>query len=257
MIGPLFAAAAALDHYQSSPERQAFVEDRPYNHWEADYLTKLWSAMHRDFGEKYLYAPADRVLPPPKPGERRVVFIGDSITDLWDLARFFPGQPYINRGIGGQVTAQMVLRFEQDVVSLRPAAVVVLAGINDLHGALQRESNEGIEANWRAMADMARAHHIKVIFASIMPVNNYSDNARDMLTDRDPKRIRALNSWLADYCKRNRLEYADYYKVSVDPQGLLRADLTRDGLHPLPAGYRLMAPVAKAAIDRALGRGRP
>lgn len=179
MIALLLAVTAVPDHYQSSPERQAMVEPRRFNHWEADYLARLWSAMHQDFGEKYLYAPADKALPPPRPGEKRVVFLGDSITDLWDLARFFPGKPYVNRGIGGQVTAQMVLRFQQDVVDLKPAAVVILAGINDLHGALQRESDEGIEANWEAMADMAEAHHIKVVFGAILPVNNYTDNARD------------------------------------------------------------------------------
>jgi lysophospholipase L1-like esterase len=260
MIALLLAAAAAAQppHYQSSPERRTFVDERSYNHWEADYLAKLWSAMKQDFGEKYLYAAADKALPPPKPGEKRVVFIGDSITDLWDLARFFPGKPYINRGVGGQVTAQMVLRFHQDVIALKPAAVVIFAGINDLHGALQRESDEGIEANWEAMADMAEAHRIKVVFASIMPVNDYTDNARYMLSDRDPKRIRALNAWLEAFCRRRGFPYADYYKVSVDSEGLLRADLTRDGLHPLPEGYRVMAPVAQAAIDRALaGRQRP
>ena len=252
MIALLLAAAAVPDHYQSSPERQALVEDRRYNHWEADYLAKLWSAMHRDFGEKYLYAPADNALPPPRPGEGRVVFLGDSITDLWDLTKSFPGKPYVNRGIGGQVTAQMVLRFQQDVVALKPKAVVILSGINDLHGALQQETDAGIEANWTAMADMAQAHHIKVVFASIMPVNNYTDNARDMLVDRDPKRIRALNAWLAAFCKKRGLQYADYYTPSVDRDGLLRAELTRDGLHPLANGYALMAPIAQAAIDRAL-----
>jgi lysophospholipase L1-like esterase len=104
------------------------------------------------------------------------------------------------------------------------------------------------------MADMARAHHIKVVFASIMPVNNYTDNARDMLADRDPKRIRALNRWLVAFCKRRGLQYADYYKVSVNRDGLLRADLTRDGLHPLANGYALMAPVVAVAIDRALSQ---
>ena len=254
MIALLLAAASVPDHYQSSPERQNFAEDRQYNHWEADYLTRLWSAMHRDFGEKYLYAPADRALPAPRPGEKRVVFLGDSITDLWDLAKFFPGKPYINRGIGGQVTAQMVLRFQQDVVGLRPAVVVILSGINDLHGALQRESDQGIEENWQAMADMADAHHIKVVFASVMPVNNYTDNARDMLADRDPKRIRALDAWLVAFCNRRGLQYADYYRATVDRDGLLKAELTHDGLHPLANGYRLMAPVAQAAIDRALAQ---
>jgi lysophospholipase L1-like esterase len=130
--------------------------------------------------------------------------------------------------------------------------VVILSGINDLHGALQRESGAGIEANWTAMADMAQAHHIKVVFASIMPVNNYTDNARDMLADRDPRRIRALNAWLAAFCRRRGFQYADFYKATVDRDGLLKAELTRDGLHPLSSGYGLMAPIAQAAIDRAL-----
>jgi len=250
----LAAAAPQPPRYQSSPERRAFTDGRRYGKLEGDYYALLWSAMKQDFGEKYLYAAADKALPPPKRGERRVVFLGDSITDLWDLARYFPGKPYINRGIGGQVTAQMVVRFQQDVVALKPAAVLILAGINDLHGALQRESDEGIEANMQAMADMAQAHHIKVVFASIMPVNNYTDNARNMLADRDPKRIRALNAWLAAFCKNRGFQYADYYGEMVNKDGLLRADLTRDGLHPQPLGYGLMAPVAQAAIGRALGQ---
>jgi len=255
MIGLLFGLAAATaepPHYQSSPERRTFTDARSYGEWEDAYLAKLWSAMKQDFGERYLYADADKALPPPRPNEKRVVFIGDSITDLWDLARFFPGKPYINRGIGGQVTAQMVLRFQQDVVALKPAAVVILAGINDLHGALQRETDEGIETNWTAMADMAEAHHIKVVFASVTPVNNYTDNARFMLADRDPQRIRRLNAWLADFCRKRGYPFADYYKAMIDKNGLLRADLTRDGLHPLAQGYALMAPVARAALDRAL-----
>jgi len=250
----LAAAAAAAEpaYYQSSPERRTFTDERTYDHWMADYLTKLWSGMKQDFGEKYLYAAADKALPSPAPGEKRVVFIGDSITDLWNLGHFFPGKPYVNRGIGGQVTAQMVLRFHQDVVDLKPAAVVILAGINDLNGALQRESDQAIEANWEAMADIADVHHIRVVFASIMPVNNYTDNARNMLAERDPRRIRALNAWLADFCRQRGYPLADYYKATVDKDGLLRADLTHDGLHPLAQGYGLMAPVVEAAIEQAL-----
>lgn len=258
MIGLLLglAAAAAEPHYQSSPERRTFSDQPSYGEWEDAYLGKLWSGMKQDFGERYLYAEADKALPPPRRHEGRVVFIGDSITDLWDLARFFPGKPYINRGIGGQVTAQMVLRFQQDVIALKPDVVVILAGINDLHGALQRESDEGIEANWTAMADMAQAHHIRVVFASITPVNNYTDNARFMLADRDPQRIRRLNAWLADFCRRRGHSFADYHAAMVDRQGLLRADLTRDGLHPLAQGYSLMTSVVEPVIERALRGGR-
>lgn len=256
MIALLLATTAVPDHYQSSPERRTVVEQRVYNHWEADYLAKLQPSMMQDFGEKYLYAPADKALLPPKPGERRVIFLGDSITDLWDLAKYFPGKPYINRGIGGQVTAQMVLRFHQDVVDLKPAAVVILAGINDLHGALQREDDAGIEANWETMADIADAHGIRVVFGAILPVNNYTDNARDMLADRDPKRIARLNAWLAAFCKRRGYPIADYYKVTVNKDGLLQADLTRDGLHPLAGGYARMAPVVATAIEQALEHSR-
>lgn len=255
MIGLLLglvAVAVEPPRYQSSPERRTFTDDRTYGKLEGDYYAKLWSAMKQDFGERYLYADADKALPPPRADEKRVVFIGDSITDLWDLARFFPGKPYINRGIGGQVTAQMVLRFQQDVVALKPAAVVILAGINDLHGALQRDSDEGIESNWTAMADMAEAHHIGVVFASITPVNNYTDNARFMLADRDPQRIRRLNAWLADFCRRRGYRFANYHAAMADRQGLLRADLTRDGLHPLSQGYSLMASVVEPVIERTL-----
>jgi lysophospholipase L1-like esterase len=174
---------------------------------------------------------------------------------LWDLHRSFPGKPYINRGIGGQVTAQLVVRFHQDVIALKPAAVVILAGINDLQGGLQRESDAGIEADWEAMADMADAHRIKVVFGALLPVNNYTENARNMLAERDPKRIRSLNAWLAAFCKRRGYALADYYAASVDRDGMLQAALTQDGLHPLAPGYARMARAAEAAIERAIGQG--
>ena len=212
-----------------------------------------------DFPQLATYRDRNAQLGPPAAGEKRVVFFGDSITEGWARSwnQFFAGKPYIDRGISAQTTEQMVLRFHQDVIGLHPAVVVILAGINDVQGALQRETDEGIEANWEAMADMADAHGIKVVFASILPVNNYTDNARDMLANRDPRRIRALNDWLREFCQRRGFQYADYYQVSVNGAGLLRADLTRDGLHPLPEGYRLMAPVAQAAIDRALDKHGP
>lgn len=251
-MGPLLLlAAAAATGYQSSPPRRTVVP-RTFNHWIAGYRAQLLPSMERDFGEKYLYAAANAALPPPAPAERRVVFLGDSITDRWDLARAFPGRPYVNRGIGGQVTAQMVLRFHADVVALRPAAVVILAGINDLTDVLQEETDNGIEANWQAMAEMARAHGIAVVFASVMPVNNYTANARDMLKDRDPARIAALNRWLRGWCAEQGYGFADYAAAVTDARGLLRADLTQDGLHPDAAGYARMAPVAEAAIGRAL-----
>lgn len=237
--------------YQSSPERRV-VQERDWGPWLGPFRTKLIPSLMRDFGERYIYADANRALGAPRPGERRVVFLGDSITDRWNLSRFFPGKPYVNRGIGSQVTAQMILRFHQDVVALHPAAVVILSGVNDVQGFLQQETPEQIEANWETMADLADRHGIKVVFGSILPVNNYTEQARDVLKERNPAELRALNTWLRDFCRRRGYGYADYHAVLVDGRGLMRRDLTTDGIHPLNAGYARMAPIAQAAINRAL-----
>jgi lysophospholipase L1-like esterase len=247
------APGSAQDHYQSSPERRT-VAEKDWGPWLGPFRAKLVPSLMQDFGERYLYAAANRALPPPRPGERRVVFLGDSITDLWDLSKSFPGRPYVNRGIGSQVTAQMLLRFHQDVIALRPSAVVILAGVNDLHGVLQQETEQQIEANYEAMADLADRHGIRVVFGSVMPVNNYTDNARDMLKERDPATIRALNVWMEAFCRRRGYGFADYHAAMTDERGLLRRDLTRDGLHPLANGYARMVPIAQAAIDRALAK---
>jgi lysophospholipase L1-like esterase len=184
--------------------------------------------------------------------EQRVVFLGDSITDRWNLAASFPDKPYINRGIGSQVTAQMVLRFHQDVIALNPQAVVILAGINDVQGFLQQETPEQIEANWETMADLADAHHIAVVFGSLLPVNNYTEAARDVVKERKPDTLRALNAWLRAFCERRHYAYADYYAAMADPRGLMTAAYTTDGVHPLDAGYARMAPIAARAIAAAL-----
>lgn len=237
--------------YQSSPERRV-VQDKDWGPWLGPFRAKLVPSLMQDFGERYIYAAADRALPPPRPGDRRVVFLGDSITDRWDLAASFPGKPYVNRGIGSQVTAQMVLRFHQDVVALQPRAVVILAGINDVQGFLQQETPEQIEINWEAMADLADRHGIRVVFASLLPVNNYTDKAKDVLVERKPAELRALNEWLRAFCARRGYAYADYYARLVDGSGLLERGLSDDGVHPLAAGYARMAPVAEAAIEQAL-----
>jgi lysophospholipase L1-like esterase len=253
MAACLFGATAARAQgpYQSSPERRTVVE-KDWGPWLGPFRARLVPSLMQDFGERYLYAAANRALRPPRPGERRVVFLGDSITDLWDLSKSFPGKPYINRGIGSQVTAQMLLRFHQDVVALRPSAVVILAGVNDLHGVLQQETVAQIETHYEAMADLADRHGIRVVFGSILPLNNYTDNARDVLKERDPATLRALNVWLKAFCRRRGYVLADYYSALADEHGLLRRDLTRDGIHPLAPGYARMAPIAQAAIDRAL-----
>jgi len=246
--------ASAQERYQSSPERRVVVE-KEWGPWLGPFRAKLVPSLMQDFGERYLYAPANAALPPPRPGEKRVVFLGDSITDLWELGRFFPGKPYVNRGIGSQVTAQMLLRFHQDVVALKPSVVVILAGVNDVHGVLQQETAAQIETNYEAMADIAAQHGIRIVFGSILPVNNYTENAKSMLEERNPEELRAINRWLAAFCRKRGYQYADYYTALVDDRGLLQRDLTADGIHPLAPGYARMAPIAAAAIARALRSG--
>jgi lysophospholipase L1-like esterase len=205
-----------------------------------------------DYGELKRYREANAALGAPKAGENRVVFFGDSITDFWKLEDSFPGKPYINRGIGGQTTPQMLVRFRQDVIDLEPKVVVILAGTNDIAGNTGPMRNEDIEANYASFVELARAHGIRVVFSSVMPVHNYTEASKDMFAQRSPSRILELNAWLKDYCARNGIVYLDYFSAMVDDKGLLKKDLADDGLHPNAAGYKLVAPLAEAAIQKAL-----
>lgn len=207
-----------------------------------------------DFGQLSRYKKANAALAEPRAGEQRLIFFGDSITDGWHLDRYFPGKGYINRGISGQTTSQMLVRFQQDVVNLKPAAVVVLAGTNDIAGNTGPISIEDIEANYAALADLARAHRIRLIFSSVTPVNDYTPESQNFFAQRPPAKILALNAWLKNYCSANGLVYLDYFSAMVDGQGLLRTELAIDGLHPDDAGYRIMAPLAEAAVRRALAK---
>jgi len=205
-----------------------------------------------DFGELKRYRDANAALAPPSPKENRVVFIGDSITDYWKLADYFPGKPYINRGVDGQTTPQMLARFRQDVIDLHPKVLVVLAGTNDIAGVTGLARNEDIEANYASMAELARAHHVRVVFASLLPAHNYTPEAKESFALRPRERILALNAWLKDYCAKNGLVYLDYFSALIDDHGMLRRDLSDDGLHPNAAGYKVMAPLADRAIASAL-----
>ena len=191
-------------------------------------------------------------LNPPMPGNNRVVFMGDSITDGWGRSqgsKFFPGKLYVNRGISGQTTPQMLIRFRPDVIALQPRAVVILAGTNDLAGNTGPETLDQIEANLESMAQLAKANNIRVILASVMPVCDY---IKPQTQQRPPQKIVALNTWIKDYCARNGCVYLDYYSAMVDPSGMFKRELTYDGLHPNNAGYEVMAPLAQQAIDQAL-----
>jgi lysophospholipase L1-like esterase len=205
-----------------------------------------------DFGELARYRDANAVLKPPAPGESRVVFFGDSITDMWKLEQSFPGKPYLNRGIGGQTTPQMLVRFRQDVMDLQPKVVVVLAGTNDIAGNTGPMRLEDIEKNYATLAELARVHGIRMVFSSVLPVHNYTPESQQLFNDRPMDKILALNRWLKDYCAANRLVYLDYFSAMLDVKGLLQRDLANDGLHPNEAGYKIMAPLADGAIQRAM-----
>ncbi len=208
-----------------------------------------------DYGDTRRYAAENAVLPAPHPDESRVVFIGDSITEGWgrnefaSSAPFFPGRPYVNRGIGGQITAQMLLRFQADVVALKPKAVVVLGGINDIGGHMGPVRDVTIRQNLTAMTEIASANGIAVVLASLLPV---CDDHQPQTYFFSPARIAALNGWLKSYAEARSFVYLDYFSVVSDPRGHLRADLTHDGLHPNAACYAAMAPAAEAAVSRAL-----
>jgi lysophospholipase L1-like esterase len=216
-----------------------------------------------DFGQLARYRAADAALKAPARGENRVVFFGDSITDFWKLADYFPGKPYINRGIGGQTTPQMLVRFRQDVIDLHPKVVVILAGTNDIAGNTGPMRVEDIEANYASMAELARAHEIKVIYSSVLPVNDYTPRSQELFAERSPEKILALNRWLKNYCGIPSAgipapcSYLDYFSAMVDDKGYLKKDLAEDGLHPNAAGYKIMAPMAEGAIDQTLRPTKP
>jgi len=205
-----------------------------------------------DFGQMARYREANSQLKPTAATENRVVFFGDSITDMWKLEEYFPGKPYINRGISGQTTPQMLVRFRQDVIDLQPKVLVILAGTNDIAGNTGPMRREDIEENYASMAELARVHNVRVVFASVLPVHNYTPESKEFFEQRHPHEILELNSWLEDYSAANGLVYLDYFDRMVDDTGLLKRELADDGLHPNKAGYTIMAPLAVAAIEKAL-----
>jgi len=200
------------------------------------------------------YREENAKLAPPAPGERRVVFYGDSITDAWgrrgDETKFFPGKPYVNRGISGQTTAQMVVRFRQDVVDLKPAAVLILAGTNDIAGNTGIATLKMIEDNLESMSEIAKQNHIQVILASVLPVSDYP--WRRGLHPAD--KVRELNAWLKSYATAHGAVYLDYYSAMTNADGGLDPALAADGVHPTPKGYAIMAPLAEKAIADSLAR---
>jgi lysophospholipase L1-like esterase len=216
------------------------------------YRARRIAVFTDDYGQLARYREADAKLGPPAAGENRVVFFGDSITDIWHLDQYFPGKPYVNRGIGGQTTPQMLVRFRQDVIDLHPKVVVILAGTNDIAGNTGPMRSEDIEADLASLAELARAHDIRVVFASVLPVHNYTEKAKDFFAQRPMARILEMNEWLKKYSAENHIVYLDYFSALVDDKGLLKKELADDGLHPNDAGYKIMVPLAEAAIAKAM-----
>jgi len=212
------------------------------------YRARRIAVFTDDYGQLGRYRDANEKLGAPAAGEKRVVFFGDSITDIWHLDQYFPGKPYINRGIGGQTTPQMLVRFRQDVIDLHPKVVVILAGTNDISGNTGPIRDEDIEANYKSFYELARANGVRIVFSSILPVHNYTDKAKDFFAQRPM----SLNEWLKKYCAENKIVYLDYFPALADDKGLLKKELADDGLHPNDAGFKIMAPLAEAAIAKAM-----
>jgi lysophospholipase L1-like esterase len=205
---------------------------------------------HNDWANLQKFREANAKLSPPVSNENRVVFMGNSITEGFAprFATLFPGKPYIGRGIGGQTTPQMLVRFRQDVIDLKPKVVVILAGTNDIAGNTGPSTLEMIEDNLASMAELAKSNGIAVVLSSVLPVWDYPWKPG---LEPAPKII-ALNKWMKDYAQRNGMVYLDYHSAMSDSRGGMRPELASDGVHPNEAGYRLMAPLAERAIAEAL-----
>jgi lysophospholipase L1-like esterase len=249
-----FPFCCAANAQQAAPQLQErggavapHVESvQPLNNYQQSQMAD-WA---RDFADLHRYRAANQELGDPVSGEHRVVFYGDSITDKWTLNQYFPDKHYINRGISGQTTSQMLLRFRQDVINLDPDVVVILAGTNDIAGNTGPISIEDIEGNITSMAELARAHDIALVLSSVTPVNNYTPASQRFFADRPPSEILRLNEWMKAYCASTNCYYLNYFDAMVDGSGLMKRELTEDGLHPNDAGYKIMAPLAESAIDK-------
>jgi lysophospholipase L1-like esterase len=243
-----FAVAQATSTAATTP--QAATQAAPATHPESEYQRKHDQQLLTDFGDLARYSEANAKLGPPAPGEKRVVFMGDSITDAWGRSQgvFFPGKPYVNRGISGQTTPQMLVRFWPDVIALQPKAVVILAGTNDIAGNTGPSTPTMIQDNLMAMADLATANGIRVVLASILPAATYP-----WQPGTDPRaEISAMNAWMRETCARKGYVYLDYYSAMVNPEQGMKKALTIDGVHPNAAGYAVMTPLAEQAIAEAL-----
>jgi lysophospholipase L1-like esterase len=232
----LFGAAAVFAQTPAPTSAPQKAKARPPWELEWAYLSK--------------YHDANVKLGAPAPGKKRVVFLGDSITEGWGQAdaKFFSGRAYVDRGISGQTTSQMLVRFRQDVIGLRPAVVVILGGTNDIAENGGITTLEAIEDNLQSMAELAKVNGMRVVLSSVLPADRYPWHP-----GIEPAgKIAELNRWIAGFCAKNGLVYLDYYSAMADAKGGLPAELSQDGVHPNGAGYAVMEPLAEEAVRRAL-----
>ncbi len=218
----------------------------------------------KDWNQLSRYQAENQALQKKPKDPKRVVFMGDSITDFWKLAEYFPGKPYINRGISGQTTPQMLVRMYPDVVVHKPAAMVVLAGINDVSQNTGPATAEMVEQNIMAMTDIARQNGAKVILCSVLPVSDYAffkmqagGKANPYMKEpvtatHPPEDIIELNTWMKNYAGKVNAAYVDYFSEMVDEKGFLKENLSEDGIHPNADGYRIMTDIVGEVIEKVL-----
>jgi len=253
--GPAFAqatsaVASAQDTKKADPAEAYWETLTPYQKSQVQRMYNDWAYLAK-------FRDADQALPAPAPGEVRVVFMGDSITEGWGMkatatsparGEFFPGKPYLNRGISGQTTPQMVLRFRQDVTDLKPKVVVILAGTNDIAENTGKMTLAETEGNIESMTELAKANGIRPVLCSVLPSTEFWWHKGL----QPASKIQSLNEWIKMYAAKNHIVYVDYYSAMVNDKGGLKAELSPDGVHPNAAGYAIMAPLAEAGIADAL-----
>jgi lysophospholipase L1-like esterase len=213
-------------------------------------LCTLIVAQAQDWANLKKYEVANAAIQPRAENKKSVVYMGDSITDFWisNDSVFFAAKPYLDRGISGQTTGQMLLRFRQDVINLKPGVVVILAGINDIAENNGPEKLEDIFGNIVSMAELAKANHIKVVLSSLLPA--FALPWRPAI-DPLPK-VKALNEMIKSYAYQNNIVYLDYFTAMADSRGGLPANLSKDGVHPNLAGYKIMELLADKSVNEAL-----
>jgi len=249
-IGACFIISICILSGTAGGQQSAQKAPAPADDWQRQREIQL----HEDWGDLKHFSEQNRKLPAASAATPRVVFMGDSITEGWKShgvpsAAEDATKDWVNRGISGQTTPQMLVRFRPDVIALKPAVVVILAGINDIAGNTGDMTLEQTEDNLASMADLAQANGIRVVLCSVMPAFDFP-----WKPGRQPApKVVELNTWIKAFAASKGHVYVDYYSAMADERGGLPKTLSGDGVHPNPAGYAIMTPLVEAGIGKALG----